>query len=217
MNQEITIAIDKAQPRGGVTLWKGSELIAAVRKTERDTEQKELLEEIDGLLRSSGYSIPDVGTLVCSRGPGGYTGIRVGLATARGLGRATGAKVLAYSFFEALVAGVDRDDGWIGLCDAGRNEYFVAYDGTAPTDFELFTPEKLKVMILSRKIRHLYAASTKSVMTGALGAGTCSVHDAFEVVMSGLVRLAGAGPGKGSDLTPVYGREFRTPGSDRGE
>jgi len=55
-----------------------------------------LLAAADLLVEDAGLAPPVVGRVVVSRGPGSFTGIRAGIATAQGLATATGASILAY-------------------------------------------------------------------------------------------------------------------------
>ena len=62
-------------------------------------------------------------------GPGSYTGLRVGLATARALGLALGVPVAGASTLDVLLAG---DEVECAVIDARRGELFVAGRGLAP-------------------------------------------------------------------------------------
>ena len=58
---------------------------------------------IADVLAEGGISARDLDRIAVTRGPGGFTGVRVGLATARGLALATGAPVVGFSTFAALL------------------------------------------------------------------------------------------------------------------
>jgi tRNA threonylcarbamoyladenosine biosynthesis protein TsaB len=57
---------------------------------ERSSRAVTLLEDVDALLRQAGAHTREVGALAVGIGPGSFTGVRVGLATARGLALALG-------------------------------------------------------------------------------------------------------------------------------
>jgi len=63
-----------------------------------------ILAAVDLLVEDAGLSADDLGTIVVSRGPGSFTGIRAGLATAAGLAAATGVRCLAYDSLRMLAA-----------------------------------------------------------------------------------------------------------------
>jgi tRNA threonylcarbamoyladenosine biosynthesis protein TsaB len=61
-----------------------------------------LLPRIASLLEIAGITPGQLGLLVCSLGPGSFTGIRIGLATAKGLAMATGAPLIGVSTLDGL-------------------------------------------------------------------------------------------------------------------
>jgi tRNA threonylcarbamoyladenosine biosynthesis protein TsaB len=104
---------------------------------ERRSRAVTLLEDVDALLRQAGAHTRDVDALAVGIGPGSFTGVRVGLATARGLALALGIPVAGVSTLDALAAGAP---GAVPVVDARRREVFVL-QGTprvvAPGDLEL--------------------------------------------------------------------------------
>src|SRR3954468_11799362 len=89
---------------------------------ERVSRAQTLLEDVDALLRQGGARPTDVGGLAVGIGPGSFTGVRVGLATARGLALALGLPVAGVSTLDALAAGAP---GAMPVVDARRGEVFV--------------------------------------------------------------------------------------------
>ena len=98
---------------------------------ERVTTAKAVLEAADELVRGAGLEPGDVDALVVGTGPGSFTSIRIGLATARGLALALGVPVAGVSTLEAFAGGQP-------VIDARRGEVFTA----GPT---LARPEQLDV------------------------------------------------------------------------
>ena len=58
---------------------------------------RELLPMVDGLLKKAGISVADLDLIAVSAGPGSFTGVRIGLGVAQGLGESAGVEVLAVS------------------------------------------------------------------------------------------------------------------------
>ena len=94
---------------------------------ERVSRAVTLLEDVDALLRQGGARPRDLGALVVGTGPGSFTGVRIGLATARGLALALDLPVAGVSTLEALAAGAP---GALPVVDAGRREVFSLVGGS---------------------------------------------------------------------------------------
>jgi tRNA threonylcarbamoyladenosine biosynthesis protein TsaB len=104
---------------------------------ERVSRAATLLEDLGALLRQAGAHTREVDALAVGTGPGSFTGVRVGLATARGLALALDVPVAGVSTLDALAAGAP---GALPVVDARRGEVFV-FQGEprvlAPEDLEL--------------------------------------------------------------------------------
>jgi tRNA threonylcarbamoyl adenosine modification protein YeaZ len=105
---------------------------------ERSSRASTLLEDVDALLRQGGAHPRDLGALVVGVGPGSFTGVRIGLAAARGLALALEMPGAGVSTLDALAAGAP---GATPVVDAKRREVFALRDGVpvvlAPGDLEL--------------------------------------------------------------------------------
>jgi len=93
---------------------------------ERTSRAISVLQDVDQLLRDAGLEPPELDALVVGTGPGSFTGLRMGLAAARGLAFALEIPVAGVSTLEALAAG---SPGSVPVIDAGRREVFVLLDG----------------------------------------------------------------------------------------
>jgi tRNA threonylcarbamoyladenosine biosynthesis protein TsaB len=89
---------------------------------ERDSRAVSLLEDVDALLRAAGKDARQLDALAVGIGPGSFTGVRVGLATARGLALALDLPVAGVSTLDALAAGAP---GATPVIDARRREIFL--------------------------------------------------------------------------------------------
>ena len=93
---------------------------------ERVSRAQTLLEDVDALLRQGGAHPRDLDALAVGIGPGSFTGVRIGLAAARGLALSLGVPGAGVSTLAALAAGAP---GALPVIDARRKEVFTLVDG----------------------------------------------------------------------------------------
>lgn len=90
---------------------------------------RELMPRIDAVMREARLSFGDLEAIAVGVGPGTFTGLRIGVATARALAASRGAELRPVSSLAALAAGIDADLK-LPLLDAKRGEVFAAlYEG----------------------------------------------------------------------------------------
>jgi tRNA threonylcarbamoyladenosine biosynthesis protein TsaB len=96
---------------------------------------EELLPRIGRLLEGSRVELRELGAIVVGTGPGAFTGLRVGVATAKALAHALGRPIVGVSSAEALLAaaaGGDANERLVLLLPAGPSDRVVARRGGAP-------------------------------------------------------------------------------------
>src|SRR5919106_6022588 len=102
---------------------------------ERVSRPVSLLEDVDALLRRAGARESRLDGIAVGTGPGSFTGLRMGLATARALAFALDVGVAGVSTLDALAAGIP---GALPVIDARRREVFALVNGEprvlAPAD-----------------------------------------------------------------------------------
>src|SRR5207247_4715010 len=103
---------------------------------ERLSRAVTLLEDVDALVRQAGSRTGDLDALAVGVGPGSFTGVRIGLATARGLALALDIPVAGVSTLAALAAGAS---GAAPVIDARRGQVFVLHD-----EARVIRPNELK-------------------------------------------------------------------------
>jgi tRNA threonylcarbamoyladenosine biosynthesis protein TsaB len=101
---------------------------------ERVSRAVTLLEDVDALLRQAGMQTRDLEALAVGTGPGSFTGVRIGLSTARGLALGLGIPAAGVSTLDALGAGAP---GAVPVIDARRREVFVAGRVLAPAELHI--------------------------------------------------------------------------------
>ena len=119
----LTLAFDTATGVATSALVDDDEVLG-----ERVSRAQTLLEDIDALLRQGGAHQRDLDALAIGIGPGSFTGVRIGLAVARGLALALDVQGAGVSTLDALAAGAP---GAVPMIDARRREVFALLGGVA--------------------------------------------------------------------------------------
>ncbi|MGI8803001.1 MAG: tRNA (adenosine(37)-N6)-threonylcarbamoyltransferase complex dimerization subunit type 1 TsaB [Solirubrobacteraceae bacterium] len=152
----IALALDTATSSTVVGLRTAAGTTAEARDDvspgERPRHTQRLLHLAAGLLDAAGLGFGAVELIVVGIGPGTFTGLRIGIATARGLAQATGASLVGLGSLR-VVAAAAGPGPVLALIDAGRGEVFAAgYQGgaevIAPT---AVAPERLSELTGGRR------------------------------------------------------------------
>lgn len=127
----LTLTIETATQDESVAVVAHGELLAERTTRAGRGRADELTESVADVLSSSSLALAGLDAIAVSIGPGRFTGLRVGLATAKGLSAATGVPILPVPTLEALAASAPPDDLRDGavvcaMLDARRGEVYSA-------------------------------------------------------------------------------------------
>lgn len=134
----LLLALDAGSPLVSVAVGRGG-VVAAQRQVEIARSSARLMEMVDEVLAQAGAGPGDLGGLLALRGPGSFTGLRVGLATVLGLHQALGVPATALPTLAVLAAAAPAGPARVvAAVDALRGEWFVQTfaPGEAPEPLE---------------------------------------------------------------------------------
>lgn len=150
------LAIETSTPGSSVAVVEDRRTLAAASRIDRVGHAGFLVPAIDFCFDQVGWSPIDLDAVVVDVGPGLYTGIRVGLATAQGLAAAFGIPLIPAVSVDALALEAKTGHRMIWtVLDVRRGEYAVARYKPVPggvvreSATELMDPEELKAALLS--------------------------------------------------------------------
>jgi tRNA threonylcarbamoyladenosine biosynthesis protein TsaB len=124
----LLLCLDTATPSVGVALTRDGVALAGETVVDARRHGELLAVGIDAVLKRAGVSPADLGAVAAGAGPGPFTGLRVGLMTARALGHALGIPVLGVCTLDVLAHEAARaiDGEFVVASDARRKEVYWA-------------------------------------------------------------------------------------------
>jgi tRNA threonylcarbamoyladenosine biosynthesis protein TsaB len=169
-----------------------------------------LLPLADRLLAELGFGAGELELVVCSVGPGSFTGIRIGLATAKGIAFATGCPLVGVSTLDALALpwACFPGDVW-SVIDARKGRWYAAgyREGRRVTEYLDVAPDDLRARIGAAGAAKLVAGpDAPRFAAGLTGVSATDLFDPAAVLKAGRDRFAAEGADPRS-LKPLYLRQ----------
>ena len=123
----IILALDSTAVTASAALWRDGALVAQYMLNSGHTHSTTLLPMIRHMLEMADVSVKDVDCIACSVGPGSFTGIRIGIATVKGLAFGTDTPCIGVSSLEAMAYGMKSVNGIVcPVINARRTQYYSA-------------------------------------------------------------------------------------------
>lgn len=128
----LILAIDTATPVAGVALVDEEKVIKEEFLNYKKKHSETLMPTIDRVLRECESSLTELEAIAVSTGPGSFTGLRIGMATAKGLSLASGKSLVGIPTLDVLACNVACTDALVcPLFNARKQELYAAfYDAT---------------------------------------------------------------------------------------
>ncbi len=124
------LAIDSTSGTCSVSILKNNDIIAYIEEKTVSNQAKRLVPMIEDALNQSRTQYSELSAIACTVGPGSFTGIRIGLATARAIGFAANIPVLGFSALEVLAFTEIEKQGEtpiLASLNAGKGEVIYQY------------------------------------------------------------------------------------------
>ena len=135
VDQPKILTVDSSSLSGSVSLCRGESLIAESLLNIRSTHSEKLLQQIDSLLEESGWQLADLDLLAVVTGPGSFTGLRIGIATIKGIAQVLNKPVAPVSTLQTAAMNLPLSP--VPICtflDARKGEVYTQlfdWHGTA--------------------------------------------------------------------------------------
>jgi tRNA threonylcarbamoyladenosine biosynthesis protein TsaB len=189
------LAFDTATPTARLALISPAGACLAVREKTATRHSANLLGLVDEVLREQGIGVGGLSAIACGAGPGSFTGLRVGLAVAKGLALPTGLPLVLVSSLDALacdLAAVSPEAALLLPCiDAGTGQVYARlYCGGAEPQAQGDEEWAIAPGELCRLVGDL--AAGRPLVAG--GSGVLRYLDVMRGLLGGAVLPSLAGP-----------------------
>ncbi|PSL49081.1 tRNA threonylcarbamoyladenosine biosynthesis protein TsaB [Chitinophaga niastensis] len=158
----LILNIDTATTIGSVSLSHDGQVLQTMVNEKQQDHAATMILFVQQILREQGMTAAALDAIAVSAGPGSYTGLRVGVATAKGLCYAWNKPLLAISTLQLMAQGLyseikDEQAWYCPMLDARRQEVFMAlYDAglneIMPPQAMILEPSSLETQLAERKI-----------------------------------------------------------------
>jgi tRNA threonylcarbamoyladenosine biosynthesis protein TsaB len=134
MPEAIILHIDTATQLCSVALSKGVDVLSYRESFEKNAHAKNITLFIDEVVKEAGIELKDLDAISVSKGPGSYTGLRIGVSTAKGLCFALNKPLVSVGTLQAMASGAavlkPGPQVYCPMIDARRMEVYSAlFDG----------------------------------------------------------------------------------------
>lgn len=128
----LILQIDTATEHASICLSKNGEAVVSLESADQKNHGSFLQPAIQDLMRIAGIDLAQLDAIAVTEGPGSYTGLRVGLASAKGLSYALQKPLITINTLKLMAAAaISKTDnassfGFVPMIDARRMEVFTA-------------------------------------------------------------------------------------------
>ena len=130
----MILGIDSSAITAGCALYDGGRLIAEQFLNTKHTHSQTLLPMVESMMKSAEVSLADVDSIAVTAGPGSFTGLRIGIASVKGMAMGAGKPCIEVSTLEAIAYNFVGVDGVIccamdARCSQVYNALFKSENG----------------------------------------------------------------------------------------
>ncbi len=151
------LAVDSSGLVASVALVSDKELVAEYTVNYKKTHSQTLLPMLDEISKMASIDLKDVDAIAISKGPGSFTGLRIGSATVKGLGLVLGTPIIPVPTVDGLAYNLYKAKGIIcPLMDARRNQVYTGLYKWEEDEFVVVSPQKVVgIDLIAKEINEL--------------------------------------------------------------
>lgn len=172
----MVLAIESSGLVASAAIATPEKLVAEYTTNFKKTHSQTLLPMVDALLQMTGIRMQEMDAIAVSGGPGSFTGLRIGSATAKGFGLALGVPVISVPTVDSIAYNLCGVKGLVcPLMDARRNQTYTGLYTFNGTRMECVFPQK--AMAIEEILEQIEKDGREVIF---LGDGVPVFHEAIE-------------------------------------
>ncbi len=214
----VVLALDSAGLGCSVVVASGETVLGAEFDRAMHGQAEKLLPMVDSVMRRAGLPASALDIIGVTVGPGSFTGIRIGLAAARGIAHATGARLIGVTGFEAVAAGLAGSSlgaGFILIAlESRRADLYVQLFDHAHVALE--DPTATMPAALNERITSIIGAAPLLVAGDAAQRAASTLSQRPDTMVAAGSAPDAAGPAQSAKTVPLYLRPPDVSFSKRG-
>ncbi len=143
------LAIDTSSKNAAVAILENQNTIIELNNDDEKTHSQKLMPMIDEAFKRSNMSLDDINLISCCLGPGSFTGVRIGIATAKAFSDSKNIPTFGVSSLEALAHNLNQDGLICGLINANNGNVYAGI-------FEIVQNQTIKRKYFIKSFKNLY-------------------------------------------------------------
>lgn len=155
IKRDIVLALETGIGGGSISLFRQGREIGSLKGETRISRAEDLITQISDLLKRKDVSLKEIETIYVSKGPGGFTGLRIGIATAKGLQKSLNCECRGVNVLEAML--LKAASGGINLAAAssGREQQIWRQVFRVKTPFQILEKDAPRSITLKDLITEI--------------------------------------------------------------
>lgn len=196
------LSLDTSSKNAIVVITEDEEKIIELNNKEEKTHSQKLMPMIDEVFQKSNLSLNDIDLIVCCLGPGSFTGVRIGIATAKAFADCKNIPVVGVNSLEVLAYSLGEEGKICALIDAGHENAYVGY-------YEISKDERGNLQTIQEDLTFLNLTDEKlkEIQKQYKIANSSNIGSGITIAKIGYTKYQNGKSGNSSILSPVYLRK----------
>lgn len=163
------LSIDTASNICGVSLLEDTSLICKLDKNTGKTHSENLMPMIQQAFHESNLTLKDIDLIVCDKGPGSFTGIRIGISTTKAFHDSLEIPCIGINSLESFAYSIEEDGLIASILDAKNDHcYFALYERKNGTYHEILAPNADTIANALQTCQQIATSNTSITFIGDL-------------------------------------------------